>query len=78
MLMSTNNAKINHQPFQISVLAKVMEDNIKNPLLNPAIEQFQRKLAPAKAGVETGFASGIAPKQRDRAFQAIQPSPEML
>ena|GEM_PF-1568697 len=45
---------------------------------NSLLEQFQRKHAPAKAGVGTGFASGIAAKRESRAFQVIQSSPELL
>ena len=45
---------------------------------NAPIEQFQQKHAPAKAGVGTGFALGIASKRESRAFQAIQSSPETL
>jgi len=47
-------------------------------LMAKSLEQFQRKHAPAKAGVGTGFASGIAKKQEDRAFQMTQSSLETL
>jgi|GEM_PF-2477847 len=39
---------------------------------------LRKKHAPAKAGVGTGFASGIASKEGERAFEAARSSPETL